>query len=542
MTIIFNTTKFLLLLAFLSLPTFALDKVNHAVGVFLSPQGENFFTEHLAPVLKANGLNLSDLDFDQFSLDIPEAPLEELIPSNQIGELILQARDTIQRYFDGFELKNNHFKIDLKDIQLKAHWTKEALTFVHPAQGDGTTGVILQLEFTAASIQTQLGSVLASDLNNEILGTYGINQLLFNLPDVSNFPLQITVAAHLFFDEKKHLKVIVDPPSTNLSEIPLTWDFASPLIFPPVSIVFNNHPITLNLNRLEKGIREQGPKILQELQTYLSNWIADKAGPMLAKSFNDKISSGITEVNEMLPVGAPANSTDPNYRWYLSFEHLDSEYSDLHFGLDGLITDPRANPDPPFPAKLNANAWPSLKNYQKEKYDLILTLNQGLINRVLQLSFLRGYFDKMQVGSGPAIQLAHQPILRVKSKGCYFELEIIYHVSGFASLFVHNPVHINFNALLNFPVKNGQAQMTMADFDMNSLFVDDRYIRFFAGKVRKSLRAQFEKLRPEIKDYVLSESMPIPNTLGGINLKIIKIVPDDSGHLLVFLNLISPED
>ncbi|MEI8348508.1 MAG: hypothetical protein WCG27_13650, partial [Pseudomonadota bacterium] len=195
MTIIFNTTKFLLLLAFLSLPTFALDKVNHAVGVFLSPQGENFFTEHLAPVLKANGLNLSDLDFDQFSLDIPEAPLEELIPSNQIGELILQARDTIQRYFDGFELKNNHFKIDLKDIQLKAHWTKEALTFVHPAQGDGTTGVILQLEFTAASIQTQLGSVLASDLNNEILGTYGINQLIFNLPDVSNFPLQITVAA-----------------------------------------------------------------------------------------------------------------------------------------------------------------------------------------------------------------------------------------------------------------------------------------------------------------------------------------------------------
>jgi hypothetical protein len=169
-----------------------------------------------------------------------------------------------------------------------------------------------------------------------------------------------------------------------------------------------------------------------------------------------------------------------------------------------------------------------------DKHDAAISLNQGLINQIIKLSAKRGYFNSIKTGSGAPIKLTKRPMFDLTGKKPKVSVEVEYKVEGFRAAFVKNPIRINLDLLLDFPVKNGKASIVAKGVDMSSVFLHDKYIRLFAGKVRDGVKSEIKKLQPGLVGYALAESLPLPDTLLGIGLKIKHIDIDKNGHLVVY--------
>ena len=167
--------------------------------------------------------------------------------------------------------------------------------------------------------------------------------------------------------------------------------------------------------------------------------------------------------------------------------------------------------------------------------DFVFSLNEGVLNRVIQLSSLRGYFDSIETDGGETIKLAKIPYLTLKEETGKMGLEIEYKVTGLQALAVKNPIHIEFDLNLAFPIDSeGKATMVVESIDVDSASVDKKYIRFFASKVRKAVKEKLSEVNEDMKGYVLADEIPIPDDLGGIALQKLATEVDNNGHLLIY--------
>ena len=520
----------------------ASEGIKHSVGVYVSKNGLDYFKNNLMGLIENNGFQIDEFSHPGTQITMDETTIEDLVKDEELKTTITEVKSHIQRYFSGLGLESHKFQIDVKNINFSATWDKVALDFYKPqlAENEEPYDVLIYAWLEASDIKISVDEISARDLKHAYIGDLGLDGLSIEQADSTEklrigFPIKIG-------KKNGEFNLVASKPVSNVSDVKFSADFDSPLRLPEIKISINGHEVSMNLDEVEKLVREKEPFLLEKIQSSVQDFLENQAPKMITDTAREAVKNGIGEISQMDPPGAPEGRVVPKLFWSLNMEELDFVGDNLHIGLGAVVDDPASVREINLPKKYTSLKHPNLKKSEVENYDVSLALNQGLINRIVQLSAIRGYFKEMKLDDGEVIKIIGQPVLNMKGKGkgkpATLSLEVEYKVTGLQSIAVKNPIHIKFDLNLDFPIdpKTKKIQMLATGIDMNSVFLDSKYIRFFKKKVRKAVREQITDMQPGIRGMEIADEIPVPTDLGGLILDMKETDINDAGYLMIYTN------
>lgn len=524
----------------LSASVWAVDFIPHSIGVYVTPKGQEFFSQDLRTLFTNNGISIDQAYFQSLQHTTEEKELEDMLGTQEdLKEVITTLKNGIRRYLVGLDIGAHKFQVDVKELELKLNWDKVAISIEKPVFNEmleRQPTLTLNLNAELNNFQLFIGEITAKDLNHPIFGEVGIDQvLLWTRKDEQ--PLYLNLPIHFYQDEKLGFSVEAGRPETNLDALYIQSQYKSPMRLPKVELRINDNPITINQAEVEVMFNEKKDEIFRTAQGELQAWIDDNASELINTFIKEKVAGGLTEANTMLPPGAP-NEFVQTFNWGLKIDGIGYQQDNVHIGLDAFVTDPLKTSDFRLAPNMIASRLPIIQKSNSDKYDLALALNMGFVNKIIHLSANRGYFKDVALEDGEKILLTKTPVLKLAQAKPVLTLEIEYRVSGFSAAFVKNPIRISFDMLVDFVVdKDGQVSLIGNGIDIDSVFLDSKYIRAFAGTVRKSAKSKIEEMQGGLKGYVIADALPIPEALFGLPMIPKKAMIEKNGYLLVFLDL-----
>ena len=214
----------------------------------------------------------------------------------------------------------------------------------------------------------------------------------------------------------------------------------------------------------------------------------------------------------------------------------------------------------PISAHAPSHAKPTA--YDPNTYDMAIGINQGAINRLLQLSFERGYFrDHTLTSFDPKpgagckvrgrsnIRLTARPEIRLtsaaKNEG-EMAVKFFRPSSGFTeSLGLKGGLNVALKVKLKIEMdpKTGP-RIRMTAVDPASVKYDPRDIRDLpllgvpkkvAEAVADAVKVANEEFAGCPNESVIAEKLPLPDSVAGINYRIKDLLSDSNGNLIMYV-------
>ncbi len=521
--------------------------VEHAIGLFMTAQAQEYFHQNLTQVLFMNGYSLDQGAFDswhyeaQDPLVLDNLPVEYQKFKGSLGTV----RDLLKHWLRGFELKDPLFAADVTGIQYQASFKKFGLT----ADANATMALnqpnsaILVFAMEVPELRITVDSVRARDLNNPFLGAFGIDNISTGLAAGSQ-PLTISVPLLLNVTPSGGFGVKVLSVTSNFSDIALGLDFKRPMLLPEVELLVNGHPVKLNQKTLEDNLLKHEMDMLQALQKYLGDFAENNVPGIVNALIEKNMPEGFSEVNEMNPPGADNPGQDDKFKWGLTPESLALDHQHLFLGFSSWVQDPKVgNSDSVYYHA--CSPLPKLADLPVTDYDMALSVNQGFINRMLELSYARKYFEAIPAG-GEVLTLVAPPTLKIDgsagaNKG-KVHMRVQNVIKGIRSWFVNNPFQFEADMVVR-PVhqKDGSNQLVVDQIDEKSVTIEKKYIRtgLMSGAVHSVVLSHLKDANKQFAKTpkVLVQNLPIPSQVGGIPINVTAFQADPNGYLVLYVNL-----
>lgn len=539
---LFKQIKHLVLAVFLLLlAPFTYGKFQkHSVGIYISPQGQEYFKNNLKGILENNGFSPDAFSLPSSTISLEEAGLDQIITDQEMNQLAVDIKSAFNRYFNGLELKDIHqFQIEVGKSEFKAQWNEVGIEFFKPQQTEGPGGadVMAYVWIDASHLDLKINNITARDLKHPFIGELGVDGL--HIVQIDNRQsLRIGLPLKLRKNEQGKFEVLVENPQSNTDEIRFDMEFTSPLRIPEIKVSINGHEASLNLEEVEKLVRDNEALMLEKIQETLKEQLETRVPGMVQGLLGDVINNAFDERTEMIPPGAPEGQQVPPISSEMRIEEIDFAGDNLHLGLGVKIDDPSARKKhAPIPQH-HSSLKPKLSQSREENYDVTIALNEGFINRIIQLTAYRGYFSNMDVGGGEKISLYYPPVFNLKNKKPTLSVVIVYTVKGFQSIFVKNPIQIELDLELDFPMdkRTKDIGIVVSGIDLDSVNVDSKFINMMGGAVRKAAKERVKEMQGSLVGRVLADELPIPSDFGGIVLEKEAVDVNRAGYLMIYNN------
>ena len=517
--------------------------IPHSIGVYLTPQGQSFFSQDLEGLFYNNGISINQAYFDKFQYETDEEYLEEMMPNqHELADVIRTVREGITRYLTGLQIGKHKFQIDFEELDVSINWSELGIEIVEPQTFNGERNLnvptlTMNFNLEVDKFRLSVGNIRARDANHPILGEVGFNDVLVWMEQ--NSPnLSLNLPVHFYSNDKRGFYVEVGTPDMNLEALDLGMEYRAPMVLPSVELNINDHAITVSQDEIELLFNERKDEIFQRAQRELQIWADENASELMNKFVMEKIDGGLIEANTMSPPGAPDEYVK-NFEWGLKMAGIDMSGEHLHIGLDGFVKDPNRAGDFQLPPSLNAKALPDLSSPKTQGRDLVLSLNQGFVNKIIKLSSLRGYFSKVDLESGESIAMTKTPVLKLDQAKPAIQIEVEYEIGGIQSIFVKNPMRISFDMMVDFVAdENGEISLIGRGVNLDTVYIDSKYIRFFASKVRSAAKDKIKEMQSDLEGYVIMKGLPLPDAIFGIPMIKRDAAIDQNGHLLIYLDFL----
>lgn len=533
---------FLTVVLFLSGFTASAKQVlKNSLGIYVSQRGSEILNKNIQDILFNNGISIEEYYLKKQTIQIEEKPLEELSEDPEVQEFLSKTKAYLERFLMGFELADTKFTVDMKDITFSAEWNHIQATpsKIETSEEQPLGGVIFQLDVEAKNLCFDLGELHAHDANNDFLGEFGMDQFWTGMTDTS-VPFRISFPIYVYNQGSGKFAFEVKNPFTNLDQIEMNADFKSPLLLPEIEININGRTFGLNQEEVEQSVRDARETLITSVQRAGQEYVDRNLAEALTKLLNEKYNFSGIEMNKMDPPGAEEENPKP-FVWGTEIDQVNMFKDNLFVGLNGYVIDPEKPQAPNLALTQNSQNLPEFSNENYGEYDVALAINRGFFNRIVQLSFNRGYFNIFEVeGEDRPIKLSQVPAIKFENKNgqtrAKLDLQIEYKVTGIQSVFVKNPIKIDFDLVLAFKqLEDGRIQIVVDGVDMDSVNVDKRYIRMFTSKVRKAVKERFQDV--DLKGMELVDELPIPESIVGVPLKVVGSHWDKNGYIMMLLDI-----
>lgn len=533
---------FFILGSFTSAFSQARPDLQNSFFLVLTPSGKNFIDENLEELIYRFGFSLDEFYFSEFSGQTEEMALEDFFSDDpEFQELIAQVREVLERFFHGFNLNKHKLNIEGQEIGLSLSWENVSLNFSRPngVELPYDRVVLVEIELETSKLFLEIERLRLNDLHNPMLRTWGVDELKFLLTEDSHhlrvrLPLLIKNTAPASFSYE------VMPLETNVDELSFGLDFKSPLMIPRMGLFIEDEMIYLNAEEIESLFIESLPGFISLAQDFSKDFVNDELPTVLTDYLNENFQFSGIDMNAMDPPGAPVGEDVVKFEWGLSLSSFDYTEDLLILSLSSFITDP-AFSRPPLDPRLHAQS-PPFRFENSAPHDLSVIINRGFANRIIQLSYARGYFDSIEdPDSGDTTKLTKMPVFSVQTKRGVSEarvlIEVEQRIEGMGSIAVRNPIKVELEAVISLPVKNGVVQLEIQSLDPDSVSIDSKYIRpGFGSIVRSQARKQVRELSDSLSGLVIVDELPIPDSVGGVGLLPVKTHIDRNGYVQILMN------
>jgi hypothetical protein len=531
------------------------DMINSAASVYVTPHGQDFFTKDMIETFLRNGISLEDGDFAKWSppsfdtihLDSLSSPMQKFGPT--LGSL----RDTIKKWLIGFQFNDPKISLQVDGIDYKAEFRRLGVRTdpVKTMALQRDNSIIVDLELEIPAISLSVGSVRATDANNKSLGTFGVNQFSTTMASSSK-PLKFRVPIQINLDSNHHVQIQALAVETNLQLVDLDWSFAHPLVLPVVQVVINGKASTLSYDQLEKDVLSKERDLAKAAQTFLKNYLAENGPKLLNDRFQEaNLNTLLDEINSIPPIGAPdCILSPPDLLWGLEIQNLKLNQQFLQVDANSFVVDPQKD-DVALPSQPHIDTPADLSDVDPSTYDIALALDQSFVDRLLQLSFNRGYFANVKSGD-TTIKLLQAPVISADPSGqkghvkLHLSIENVVEAKGWTQslkyfLAIRNPLQVAFDMDVKVVVdkENNRIKLVENQVDLDSMVVDPSFIKNGLTKqVIAGVKDYFSKNVNAPLTVTPSElaNLPMPKSIIGVPLQINTVEAQTNGHFVLYFS------
>jgi hypothetical protein len=375
--------------------------IKDGIRLYITPRGLTFFENRLPEFLDNLGISLEYAFFPQFSyqnqekIDITQLPKSE-IEQKKWRDIHYQ----LSRLFTNFPGIWWRPKVFIEDIFYQARFQQLALVTDEELlrQLSKKEGAILVLQVLTESIELSIKNIEAKDLEHLDLGTIALQEPRLKVgPFFIRIPMWVNINRQTGFFEFEAL-----PIHTDMEKTPFEFRYKN-LLLPKITVTIGQRQMNLNEKVVAEFLDKYIPDVVKEVKKVSSAWLEGELPKKLNDLAKTELNKNFEELNILVPPGAPHPGVSPFY-WGMQPRAL-SQNKGLWLTLDTFVEDPVLGPQKAVPRRVG-RSQAQYKRISIQNYDLLLSLDEDFINRILQLSFLRGYFQEVESEPGkPPLKL-----------------------------------------------------------------------------------------------------------------------------------------
>lgn len=552
-----SATAIISSLTILSMAAQASDHLylDNALGAYVTPRGQKYFQNNLEEVLFRAGYSFSDGGFPGFDIPFAHAlDINNLPPALAPYKANIQSvYKAIKDHFSGYHFNNPKLDVALNDIQYSAQFDSFGAVLGKSAKSYGATdGVVIVANIVMPKLQVSLDSVIVKDNANLLLQKVGpkkpfesgVNHLRASLK-AGSIPLAIQVPILFRADARNGLEIRVLGIRTTLDRVTPQVSFDEPLIMPKIKIFIDDQPITVDQKALEDELAQNMDTLLKMLQGQLNPYIQNQGVSYLNGIVAGHVKDGGEEIMPVDPPGLLNPTAADSLRIGVKPQQIELMPSgQIHLALAGFAEDPKVTQLQTVPPVIAPATLPIFDSYDPSQYDVAVSLNQQYVNRLLQLSFERGYFEKVPC-AGVVCKFVEAPRFVVdESQGrsrVKLHLKLDKPLTSWTEkLAVKSPARASMDMNVHFArSSDGGFAIMMDGADENSIQIDPGSIKF--GILKSLVDSGAKSLVHGISvgfqstPMPLLNSIPVPAAFFGVPLKILDLQSENSGNIMLYL-------
>ena len=529
--------------------------LSNAVQLQITPRGMKYFDQNLSAILGNMGVKIDEGYFPAMSYkaDKPINPDDYIKDAPEAVATYKQIKDLLSTWFVGFSLNPYLPTVQIGESGYVAQFSRFGLvTDENLMRSLGKRdGAVLAIELEVKKFTLSTASVLAWDLNNEDLGKVGLENVTISVGD-NDTPLKLRLPFYIRMNASGQLEFEALELENNIDKASIAFQYQK-VIIPTFAVELNGKKYYLNNQELDKLLTKEAPLLIEKVRSSMGDFARKTLPDMLNQKAKEFLAGNLEQVQTMSAPGKEDNDTRPDYKWGLRLQNLNLNKT-LNVDVTGYVED-TTNPSstPRLADKSRGNVVMNL--LPAESYDIALSLDRSLINRVLQLSFERKNFEQIKTGTDtmklvdvPTIDYVKAPAgVVLKPQETFVKMHVaIENKPG--SAFLKDTIVLEFDIiakLAQLKDKPGM-QLILYTIDDSTMKMDPKYLST-AGKLLNGIWKDkvYTEIRKQLKEKCktwattqenIPGSLPLPPEVLGMKLDINRVLMDPTGHLVMYLN------
>lgn len=538
-----------------------------ALQVQISPRGlEIFKTKLRSMIITQAALDPAEIPLDPFTKEWDQAiKWDDLQSSPESKALVKMVREMLSKWLVGFSLNDLRPQLQVGDSMIVTKYSRFALVTDEALLRSlgKNTGAVLALELEIKESNVSTSYLKFFDLNNTFLKAQ-VQDLSLKIAG-GNTPLKLRLPFYVKINEKNSLEFEALKIESNLNNIDLQLKYSN-LLVPNVEIHIDDQVFKMNKSQLDAQITANLPAALVQIRSFISGFATSE----LPKILNEKAQQLLGKtLEEIQPINAPgSDNPQDHFFWGLQLAGI-QQNQNLQVKLNAFAEDePQyAKLHTPPKKEQSSRGAPNLNVVKPEAYDVGVSVDRGLINRLLQLSFERKFFEKIPVQKNMTLKLTQSPTvdaapgvngIGANPKSTMMKIQVALKIpagiiTGLQKLAIKDQFEMSMEILARLEEKEYPTCGTRAGekgiailltkINLDSVFVDDQWFTFPIGKLFKgAVMDAIKKTLTDIsKDWAgagqsIGGCFTPPREILGLKLDVGQIGMDPKGHLLIYFD------
>lgn len=529
--------------------------LSKAVQLQITPRGMKYFDQNLSNILGNMGIKLDEGYFPAMSYkaDKPINPDDYKKDSPEMVATYNQIKDMLSTWLVGFSLNPHLPTVQIGESGYVAQFSKFGLVTDENLmrQLGKRDGAVLAIELEVKKFTLSTQSIIAWDLNNEFLGKAGLENVTISIGDGTT-PLKMRLPFYIRMNASGQMEFEALELENNIDQASIAFQYQK-LIIPTFAVEVNGKKFYLNTQEVDKLLTKQAPLLIEKVRSNLGELMRKTLPEMLNQKAKEFLAGNLEQIQDMSPPGKEANDTRPDFKWGLRLQNINLNKS-LNVDVTAYVEDTLNSRSAPR-AVDKSRGDVALNLLPLDQYDIALSLDRSVINRVLQLSFERKNFEKIENG-GDVMKLVAMPTIdyvkplsdvALKPQETFVKLHVSIENKP-DSTFLKETIVLDFDIvakLAQMKDKDG-LQLILYRIDENTMTMDEKYLStagkllngIWRGKVYAGIR---EELKKKCATWATTQtnipgSLPLPPEVLGMKLDINRLLMDSTGHLVMYLN------
>lgn len=546
--------------------------IRDAIAIRITPRGQKIFSSNFDETLRYIGA----FDPSYFYLKSNHFKSQKPI---ELSDEALDIFKTLNLWMPQLKLSRPRPSIQVNEVEAQFDFTKFGLSFSAPPRLPGEFAesqqrVVMTTNLSVSNFIFDIERIEYQDLDNNDFGVYALNHFRLNKSSPKNLNISLPVEIHV--DPKNAgMRLFMYPVANNLDDVNMKYSFTGTQdhrveIPPRTGVLINGKEIPLESGAIANDLIRHQDRLLTAIRKQVVIFIKDKLPQMVNNILQEKVFKKLAEVNDMKFFasnlkhnGKIYHVTPPEKNLIKLRFQLESFYSDDQGSLVAQVSATARDPESRFQSPLPVDAM-SLKAPPLNdagfagQYDLVASLNQGLINRILDLNAQRGFFQNVPVGkatdkpkglfdrfkdndeSAPAsfVTLRGAPVARFDQSQpdrIKVHVELQPELSFIQRIGVLEGTYVGIDFFLKIAMTDEGVRL-VADHVSEKFELNDQFIRAHVLKstVHSLILKKIKEVNDDIKKDPPSFPLPIPTAFVGIpvDIKAFKIMPE--GYLNIY--------